>query len=87
MIVEREDRIAISPGEFVRELMEEINMTEQTLSQELSMESDDVHRLLDGDFILTDKIASGLETVFSMSQEYWMNLEKAFRKELSLISA
>ena len=86
MIVEKEDRIAISPGEFISELMAERNMAEQTLSLELSMESDDVHCLLDGDFILTEEIASGLETVFGMSQEYWMNLEKAFRTELAFIS-
>lgn len=72
------------PGDTIEDLLEERDMTLETLSELLELKVYDVYKLIKGNIIITDELASKLAKAFNMSKTFWINREQQYRKQLEL---
>ena len=68
----------IHPSEFLREILEELNITQQTLAQNLQVSPMRVSHLLKGSRPITAEMALRLGRAFGQSPQYWLNLQTSY---------
>lgn len=76
--VSYEELIAFHPGYYVREIIENQEMTQDELAKRLQTSGKYVSDLLNGRINLTDEMALKLSIVFGTSTELWLNLNKSY---------
>ena len=76
------DNIVYPPGAFIRELLDKNYMTIKELAAALEIPEQRLRNLLDGDTVLTERIAHKLEEVFDVSYKTFLNREILWRKYL-----
>ncbi len=79
--------IATPPGVTIEEQLEDHGITLAELSDKMALPEKTVVRLLRGDIRLTQDIANKLESVFDITAQFWLNLEKLYREKLFLVEA
>jgi addiction module HigA family antidote len=68
----------IHPSEFLREILEELDITQQTLAQNLHVSPMRVSHLLKGSRPITAEMALRLGRAFGQSPQYWLNLQASY---------
>lgn len=79
--------VATPPGETVKELMEVKSISLEDLMKQTEFSGPYVCRLFSGELELTKDIAARLEKTVGMDSEFWMNLEKIYRRKKELVLA
>jgi HTH-type transcriptional regulator / antitoxin HigA len=76
---------AVPPGETLREVIEDLNMTQKDLARRTSLTEQTIVRILKGDQPITFETANKLELVTGVVARLWNNLEMKYREQLSKI--
>lgn len=69
---------AIHPGEFLREALHELGLTQTAFAQALGVSPMRVSYLLRGDRPVTAELALRLGRALGQSPQYWLNLQAAY---------
>lgn len=75
------------PGETISELLLERDLSLDCLVQQTGLPRSKVKQLLDGNIPITKSIALGLQTLFSVSSDFWLRREENYRKSLAFIES
>jgi len=68
-----------SPVTHINELMELRNWDRSKLAEKLNMSKTEMSELFDHDLPIGKKEAKSLESVFGISNEFWLNVDKNYR--------
>lgn len=79
--IEYENLITFHPGYYVKDLIEDLAMTQDELAKRLETTSKTVSDLVNGKINLTDEMALKLSLVFGTSIDMWLNLNKTYIKK------
>ena len=66
---------AIHPGEYLREILDDMALTQAALADALGVSAMRVSHLLKGDRPVTAELALRLGRAFGQSPQYWLNLQ------------
>ncbi len=69
---------AIHPGEFLRETLDELGLTQAAFAQAIGVSPMRVSHLLKGDRPVTAELALRLGQALHQSPQYWLNLQVAY---------
>lgn len=72
-------KIAILPGETIKENMEYLKIDEKELAIRLDFDVDYLSCVLEGSKAITETLAIKLERVIGPSKDFWLNLEKEYQ--------
>jgi addiction module HigA family antidote len=72
------DLPAIHPGEFLLEILEDLNLTQAALANALSISPMRVSHVLKGTRPITAELALRLARAFGQSPLYWLNLQTSY---------
>ncbi len=75
---EYKDMIAFHPGYYIKEYIEETNMSESELAKQLHTSPEYITDLIDGNVHLTDDMMHQLSVVFNTSTILWQGLNKKY---------
>ena len=69
---------AIHPGEFLRETLDDMALTQAALADAIGVSAMRVSHLLKGDRPVTAELALRLGRALGQSPQYWLNLQTAY---------
>lgn len=69
---------AIHPGEFLKEILEELGLTQAAFADAIGVSPMRVSHLLKGQRPVTAELALRLGLALSQTPQYWLNLQAAF---------
>ncbi|MCM2340186.1 HigA family addiction module antitoxin [Rhodoferax sp.] len=69
---------AIHPGEFLRETLEDMGLTQTAFAEVIGVSPMRVSHLLRGDRPVTAELALRLGRALGQSPQYWLNLQTAY---------
>ncbi len=76
---------AIHPGEFLRETMEELAITQVAFAAAIGVSAMRVSYLLKGDRPVTAELALRLGRALGQTPQYWLNLQAAYDLKMAQI--
>jgi antitoxin HigA-1 len=68
----------IHPGEYIREALEDLGMTQAALAQALGVSAMRISHLVREERPVTAEMALRLGRAFGQSPQYWINLQTAY---------
>ena len=68
----------IHPGEYLREILEDMALTQAALAEAIGVSAMRVSHLLKGDRPVTAELALRLGRAFGQTPQYWLNLQSAY---------
>ncbi|HKZ81631.1 MAG TPA: HigA family addiction module antitoxin [Pyrinomonadaceae bacterium] len=72
-------RIApVHPGEYLRELLEELNLSQYRLAQDIGVAAMRISHVVRGQRPVTAELALRLGRYFGQSPRYWVNLQSRY---------
>ncbi len=74
--------LIVHPGETIKELLEERNMTQEELAIRSGYSAKHVSEVLSGKKNISSKFANSLEYVFGIPTQFWINLQGNYDKEI-----
>ena len=77
-IVEYKDLIAFHPGQYVEELIEDYNVTQNEFAERLGISEMKLCKLLNGEESISNDIAENLANRTNISIQTWLNLQNAY---------
>lgn len=83
---EKENKISlefiIHPGETLKEILENINMSPEELAKETGISLKHIRGIVNGKTEISVKLAEILEKVLGISAVFWINLQEKYNKEI-----
>ena len=76
---------AIHPGEFLREALEDLAMTQAAFADAIGVSAMRVSHLLKGDRPITAELALRLGRALGQTPHYWLNLQSAYDLKVAQI--
>lgn len=73
----------IHPGETIKELLEEKEMTQDELALRLEYSTEYVSEVINGKKDISAKFANALEYVFGIPTAFWINLQRNYDREIN----
>jgi len=80
-VVGWESPVAIHPGQFLNDTLEDFKMTQVELAERIGISTNALNEIIKGKNSLTRTTASKLSKVFPMSAEYWINLQQIYEDD------
>lgn len=74
--------LIIHPGETIKELLEEKEMTQEELAVRTGYSAKHISEVISGKKDISSKMANALEYVFNIPTEFWINLQGIYDKEV-----
>lgn len=74
--------IAIHPGEYLRDILEDYSVTQIELAQRTNISKKIINEIVNGENPVTRTTAYKLSKVFPISADYWVNLQKIYDDDL-----
>lgn len=71
------------PGEYIREALEELGMTQAALAKALGISAMRISHLVREDRPVTAELALRLGAAFGQTPQYWLNLQAAYDLKLA----
>lgn len=75
-------RIAVAPGETIKEQMEEQNIDFNSLAVKLDLSYEELEDLLCGKLPINEELAKKLENVFDIEKDFWLSLQATYEDTL-----
>ena len=69
---------AIHPGEFLREMLDELTLTQSAFADAIGISPMRVSHVLRGERPVNAELALRLGRAFSQSPQYWLNLQSTY---------
>ena len=85
-IVENIDLIAFHPGQYVAELIEDYNMTQNEFAEKLEVSPKTISKLVNGEESISDDLAQKLEKFTNISMKTWLNLQASYDRKVSEVT-
>ncbi|MFV0577400.1 MAG: helix-turn-helix domain-containing protein [Fusobacterium ulcerans] len=85
LIVEYKNMIAFHPGYYIKELIEEEELTQQEFAKKIGTTPKTISKLLNGEINLSDEVAIGLAIMYKTSVEVWKNLQRKYEDVMNEI--
>lgn len=79
--------VAIPPGETIKELLEDRQMTPEELAFRTNIPGDRLNRILSGQERLSPKYAVKLEPVLGLPASFWNRIEAIYRDNIKRVEA
>ncbi len=76
---------AIHPGEFLRETLDELSMTQAAFADAIGISAMRVSHVLKGDRPVTAELALRLGRALGQTPQYWLNLQATYDLKLAQI--
>lgn len=73
----------IHPGEHLSEFLDELGISQYRLAKDINVDPRRIHAIVNGERGITADTALRLSRYFTMSVEYWMNLQDRYEIELA----
>lgn len=73
----------IHPGEHLAEFLDEFGISQYRLAKDINVDPRRIHAIVNGERGITADTALRLSRYFTMSVEYWMNLQDRYEIELA----
>jgi len=70
--------VAIHPGEYVKELLHELQVSQSAFAETIGVSSMRVSHVINGSRPVTAELALLFGKAFGQSPEYWLNLQTAY---------
>lgn len=80
--IEYQDIIAFHPGYYVKEIVEDMEITQDEFAKRLNTTPKTLSKLLSGQIPLSDDIAMKLSIMLGTNVELWLNLQKKYDEKL-----
>ena len=77
---------AVHPGEFLRETLDELGLTQAAFADALGVSPMRVSHLLRGERPVTGELALRLGRALGQSPHYWLNLQSAFDLKVAQVA-
>jgi len=71
------------PGDTVADLLEQVGMTQTELAQRLGVSLKHTNQIVKGSASVSAELALGLEKVFGVSADFWLNRESFYRADMA----
>ena len=81
-IVEYNDVIAFHPGQYIGELIEDYQMTQQEFAEKLGLSPKTISKLVNGEESISNDIAQKLEKFTNISMKTWLNLQASYDRKV-----
>lgn len=78
--------VAVPPGATLAEQLQDRKISIKDFSDRLECSESMLQKLINGEIELSDKLSTKLEKVLGIPAQFWTNLEKNYRENLSLIN-
>ena len=75
----------IHPGEFLREILDDLALTQVAFAEAIGISPMRVSHVLRGDRPITAELALRLGQAFGQSPQYWLNLQATYDLKLAQI--
>ena len=82
-IVENIDLIAIHPGQYIGELIEDYNMTQKEFAEKLGLSPKTISKLVNGEELINNNIAQKLAKFTNISMKTWLNLQASYDRKVA----
>lgn len=82
-IVENIDLIAFHPGQYIGELIEDYQMTQNEFAEKLGVAPRTISKLVNGEESISNDIAQKLEKLTNISMKTWLNLQASFDRKVA----
>ena len=82
-IVENIDLIAFHPGQYIAELIEDYNMTQNEFAEKLEVSPKTISKLVNGEESISDDLAQKLEKFTNISMKTWLNLQASYDRKVA----
>ncbi len=76
---------AIHPGEFLREILDELGLTQDAFAHAIAVPPMRVSHILTGDRPVTAELALRLGRALGQTPQYWLNLQTTFDLKVAQI--
>lgn len=77
-VLEYNDKLIIHPGYYIKEIIEESYLSQETFAKRLDTTPEKISKLIQGEQALSLDIAEKLARMLGTSVEYWLNLQNAY---------
>jgi len=85
-IVENIDLIAFHPGQYIAELIEDYNMTQNEFAEKLEVSPKTISKLVNGEESISDNLAQKLENFTNISMKTWLNLQASYDRKMAEVT-
>ena len=82
-IVEYKDAIAFHPGQYIGELIEDYQMTQNEFAEKLELSPTIISKLVNGDESISNDLAQKLEKLTNISMKTWINLQASYDRKVA----
>jgi addiction module HigA family antidote len=73
----------VHPGVYVKELLDELNMSQYKLAKELAVPAMRINHVVNGRRPITGELALRLGRYFGQNPRYWMNLQSRYDMDVA----
>lgn len=80
---ENDESIAFHPGYYLKEVIEELNLTQSEFAQNLGVTEEYLYELLAGTQNLSIEVATKLSEFMGTSVDLWMNLQRSYSEAIN----
>lgn len=80
--VEYNELIAFHPGYYIKDIIEDMGVTQEEFAKRLGTTGKNLSDLLNGKRRLSDEIAMNLSTMFGTSVDVWLNMQKTYLEKV-----
>lgn len=85
-IVEYKDAIAFHPGQYIGELIEDYQMTQNEFAEKLGVAPRTISKLVNGEESISNDIAQKLEKLTDISMKTWLNLQASYDRKVAEVT-
>lgn len=85
--LEHKDGIAFHPGYYIREIIEDLGVTQEDFAKRLGTTPKNISMIVRGEQRLSTDVAMKLSNMLGTSVNYWLNLQNAYDSALAEIVA
>ena len=85
--VEYNDKIAFHPGYYIKEIVENLGITQEDFAKRLDTTPKNISLIIRGEQRLSTDMAMKLSNMLGTSVNYWLNLQNAYDAALAEIEA
>jgi len=78
--------MAIHPGNFLAEILEEYSLSQAELSERIGISKKVINEIVKGKNAVTSATAYKLSKVFPLTPDYWINLQKSYEADNARIN-
>lgn len=77
------NNLAFHPGDYVKDIVEDLNLSRTELAIKLDVELETVNNLIDGKIDLDEDLTYKLEKFTGVDSKTWLNLQESYKEKVS----